>query len=101
MDENSEEGRVLAHCVTLPGPDPNPRGPSRTHGANPCALSPPSQRCRQRKLTFAERLVVTEQSPQMMSRDHPRSTPVGILPKRKRRCRKHKKPAQGHPSREL
>lgn len=63
MDENSEEGRVLAHCESLPGPDPNPRGPSRTHGANPCALSPPARRCREGKLTFAQRPVLTGQPP--------------------------------------
>ena len=30
MDENPEGERVLDHCESLPGPDLNPRGPSRT-----------------------------------------------------------------------
>lgn len=76
MDENSEEGRVLAHCESLPGPDPNPRGPSRTPGAKPSALSPPSPRSGEGKLTFIEHLVLTGHFPCMMSCNH-HSCPSG------------------------
>lgn len=101
MDENSEEDRVLAHCENLGGPDPNPRGPSRTRRANPCALSPSSPRSREGTLTFTQRLVLTGHFPPMMSCNQHRSPPVGISPTRKLRCRKHKEPAQGHKSGEL
>ena len=76
MDENSEGGRVLAHCESLPGPDPNPRDPSRIPGANPCALGPPSPESKEGKLTFIERLVLLGHFPCLMSCNPP-SRPSG------------------------
>lgn len=76
MDENSEEGRVLAHCESLPTPDPTPRGPSRIPGTNPGALSSPSPRSREGKLTFIEHLILTGHFPGMMSCNH-HSNPSG------------------------
>ena len=56
MDENPEGERILDHYESLPGPDPNPRGPSRTPRANPCALDPLSPKSKEGKLTVSEHI---------------------------------------------